>query len=84
MNIYELTKFIIFACSRRFCSRELHHHPINGLVDVLRKEMLRGPLHVLIREGGHEVVAVVVVGLQTQVDALVVACLLSRSDEVLG
>lgn len=46
--------------------------------------MLRGPLHVLIREGGHEVVAVVVVGLQTQVDALVVACLLSRSDEVLG
>ena len=37
----------------------------------------------LVREGGHEIVAVVIVGLHAQVDALVVARLLGRSDEVL-
>lgn len=54
-----------------------------SLADVLGKKVLRGPFHVLVREGGHEVVAVVVVGLHAQVDALVVACLLGRGNEVL-
>lgn len=84
LNIYGSIRFIIFACSRRFCSRELHLHPIKGVVDVLRKKVLRGPLNVLIRKAGHEVVAVVVVGLQPQVDTLVIARFLGRGEEVLG
>ena len=45
--------------------------------------MLRMVRYMLVCEARHEVVAVVVVGLQPEVDALVVARLLGRLDEVL-
>jgi hypothetical protein len=45
--------------------------------------MLRRPLDVVIGECSHEVVAVVVVGLHAELDALVVASFLSCLDEVL-
>jgi hypothetical protein len=45
--------------------------------------MLRRPLDVVVGECGHEVVAVVVVGLHAELDALVVASFLSCLDEVL-
>ena len=50
---------------------------------VLRIQVLRRPLDMVICERGHEVVAVVVVRLQAELDALVVACLLCCLDEVL-
>ena len=52
-------------------------------IHVLRVQVLRCPLDVVICKRGHEVVAVVVVGLQAKLDALVVARLLSCLDEVL-
>ena len=45
--------------------------------------MLRRPLDVVIGKCSHEVVAVVVVGLQTKLNAVVVASLLSCLDKVL-
>ena len=50
---------------------------------VLRIQVLRRPLDMVICERGHEVVAVVVVRLQAELDALVVACLLCCLEEVL-
>jgi hypothetical protein len=46
--------------------------------------MLRCPINVIVGKGSHEVVAVVIVWLHAQLNALIVAGLLSRVDEVLG
>lgn len=52
--------------------------------NLLDSQMLRRPCNVVVCKCGHEVVAVIVVGLQSQVNSLVVACLLGRLDEILG
>jgi hypothetical protein len=52
--------------------------------DLLRAQVLRCPLHMLVRKASHEVVAVVVVGLHAKLYALVVASLLGRLNQVLG
>jgi hypothetical protein len=52
--------------------------------NLLDSQVLRRPCNMVVCKSGHEVVAVVVIGLQPEVDALFVARLLSRLDEVLG
>ena len=52
-------------------------------IDILCVEMLSSPVDVVIRKRSHEEVAVVVVGLQAKLNALVVASLLSCVDKVL-
>ncbi len=54
------------------------------LVHLLRVQALCRPRHMLVCEGSHEVVAVVVVGVEAKVDALVVAGLLRSLEQVLG
>jgi hypothetical protein len=52
-------------------------------VDLLHAQVLRCPFYVLIGKRRHEVIAVVIVGLHAEVDALVVTGLLGCLDEVL-
>lgn len=62
-------------------------HVFSGLTfrsNILGIEVLRRPIDVVICERSHEVVAVVIIGLHAELDALVVASLLGCFDKVLG
>lgn len=67
----------------RFCSSE-HTDAAEELPNLLDTQVLRRPRNVVIGKSGHEVVAMVVVGLHAELNVLVVASFLGCLNKVLG